>query len=424
MSSARVKLLEKSDDDVVIVSAIRSALTKSKKGGFKDTRPEEILMHVLKHTYISTKLDPALIEDIIVGNVLPASGGASIARMAALAAGIPIETPISTVNRQCASSLTAVSQIANSIKTGQIDIGIGAGVESMTFSFGPAAIPDGFSELVCETPEAADCLIPMGITSENIATKYNISRETQDTFAALSSQKAAAAQKAKLFEPEILPIRVKQKTPDGAEQYVLVDHDDGVRDGVTQETLGKLKPAFKKDGSTTAGNASQVTDGAAAVLLARRSVAKKLGLPIMGKFVVAHAVGVPPRIMGVGPAYAIPHLLKKTGLEISDIDFFEVNEAFASQALWSCEKLGLTWNEPGLNGKVNRWGGAIALGHPLGCTGARLITTGLNIAKHSNEKVFVTSIGNFSGMGVAGLIVNEQQQDELRRSKDTIIEGI
>ncbi|KAJ3827730.1 acetyl-CoA acetyl transferase [Lentinula raphanica] len=407
MSAARAKILEKHDDDVVIVSAIRSAMTKSKKGGFKDTRPEEILMNVLKHAYTSTKLDPTLIEDIVVGNVLPPSGGASAARMAAIAAGIPIETPITTVNRQCSSGLTAVNQIANSIKAGQIDIGIGAGVESMTFGYGPGAMPDNYSELVLETQEAEDCLIPMGITSENVAADYNISREAQDTFAALSFQKAAAAQKANLFGPEILPIRVKQVSPDGGKQF-LVDHDDGVRDGVTAESLAKLKPAFKKDGSTHAGNASQVSDGAAAVLLARRSVAKKLGLPIVGKFVAAQAVGVPPRIMGVGPAFAIPHVLKKTGLELSDIDFFEINEAFASQALFCCEKLGIPWKEAGLNGKVNRWGGAIAIGHPLGCTGARQIATGLNIAKHDNEKVFVTSMCIGSGMGMAGVFVNEQ----------------
>ncbi|KAJ4473574.1 acetyl-CoA acetyl transferase [Lentinula aciculospora] len=407
MSAARAKILEKHDDDVVIVSAIRSALTKSKKGGFKDTRPEEILMNVLKHTYTSTKLDPALIEDIVVGNVLPPSGGASAARMAAIAAGIPIATPITTVNRQCSSGLTAVSQIANSIKSGQIDIGIGAGVESMSFGYGAGAMPDGYSELVLETQEAEDCLIPMGITSENVAADYNISREAQDTFAALSFQKAAAAQKANLFEPEILPIRVKQVSPDGGKQF-LVDYDDGVREGVTAESLAKLKPVFKKDGSTHAGNASQVSDGAAAVLLARRSVAKQLGLPIVGKFVAAQAVGVPPRIMGVGPAYAIPHVLKKSGLEISDIDFFEINEAFASQALFCCEQLGIPWKEAGLNGKVNRWGGAIAIGHPLGCTGARQIATGLNIAKHDNEKVFVTSMCIGSGMGMAGVFVNEQ----------------
>jgi acetyl-CoA acyltransferase 1 len=408
MSAARAKILEKHDDDVVIVCAVRSAMTKAKKGGFKDTRPEEILMNVLKHTYTSTNLNPALIEDIIVGNVLPPSGGASAARMAALAAGIPVSTPITTVNRQCSSGLTAVNQIANSIQSGQIDIGIGAGVESMTFGYGAGAMPDGYSESVLETQEAEDCLIPMGITSENVASDYGISREAQDAFAALSFQKAAAAQKANLFASEILPIRVKLESPDGGKQ-LLVEHDDGVRDGVTKESLSKLKPAFSKTGSTHAGNASQVSDGAAAVLLARRSVAKKHGLPILGKFVAAQVVGVPPRIMGVGPAYAIPHVLKKAGLSLSDIDFFEINEAFASQALFSCEKLGIPWKENnGGKAKVNRWGGAIALGHPLGCTGARQIATGLNIAKHDNEKVFVTSMCIGSGMGMAGIFVNEQ----------------
>jgi acetyl-CoA acyltransferase 1 len=403
VSAAKAKILEKHDDDVVIVSAIRSALTKGKKGGFKDTRPEEILMNVLKHTYTSTNLDPSLIEDIVVGNVLPPSGGANQARMAALAAGIPVSTPITTVNRQCSSGLTAVSQIANSIRSGQIDIGIGAGVESMTFGYGAGAIPDGYSDVVLENQEAEDCLIPMGITSENVASDFGISRVDQDTFAALSFQKAAAAQKNNFFAPEILPIRVKQETPDGGRQF-LVDHDDGVREGVTAEGLSKLKPAFIKTGSTHAGSASQVSDGAAAVLLARRSVAKKLGLPIVGKFIGAQAVGVPPRIMGVGPAYAIPHVLKKTGLEMSDIDFFEINEAFASQAIYCCEKLGIPWRE---GDKVNRWGGAIAIGHPLGCTGARQIATGLNIAKHDNEKVFVTSMCIGSGMGMAGVFVNE-----------------
>ncbi|KAE9400289.1 acetyl-CoA acetyl transferase [Gymnopus androsaceus JB14] len=352
-------------------------------------------MHVLKHTYTSTKLDPALIEDIILVWLH-------------LAAGIPVSTPISTMNRQCSSGLTAVNQIANSIRSGQIDIGIGAGVESMTYGYGAGAMPEGYSDTVLESQEAEDCLIPMGLTSENVASDYGISREDQDAFAALSFQKAASAQKQNFFAPEILPIRVKQESPDGGKQ-ILVDRDDGVRDGVTKESLSKLKPAFSKTGSTHAGNASQVSDGAAAVLLARRSVAKKLGLPIVGKFVAAQAVGVPPRIMGVGPAYAIPHVLKKTGLSLSDIDFFEINEAFASQALYSCEKLGLPWKEnQGGKGKVNRWGGAIALGHPLGCTGARQIATGLNIAKHDNEKVFVTSMCIGSGMGMAGIFVNEQ----------------
>jgi acetyl-CoA acyltransferase 1 len=255
------------------------------------------------------KLDPKLIEDISVGNVLPPAGGASAARMAALHAGIPNTTSINTVNRQCSSGLTAISQIANEIKTGMIDIGIGAGVESMTKGYGAAAMPPSYSELVLSNQEAADCLIPMGITSENVAADYGISREVQDAFAASSFQKAAKAQKEGRFKAEILPIEVTWVDPKTEEEKkIVVDYDDGVRDGVTKESLAKLKPAFSKDGSTHAGNASQVSDGAAAVLLARRSVAKKLGLPILGKYVAAVTIGVPPRIMGVGPAYAIPRV--------------------------------------------------------------------------------------------------------------------
>ncbi|KAJ7470435.1 acetyl-CoA acetyl transferase [Mycena latifolia] len=378
--SSKAAVLAKHDDDVVIVAAIRSALTKGKKGGFKDTNPEEILSHVLRHVYKSVNLDPKLIEDISVGNVLPAAGGASAARMAALHAGIPNTAAVNTVNRQCSSGLTAISQIANEIKTGMIDIGIGAGVESMTKGYGAAAMPPDYSEAVLATQEAADCLIPMGITSENVAADYSISREVQDAFAAHSFQKAAKAQKEGRFKAEILPSR----------------------DGVTKESLAKLKPAFSKDGSTHAGNASQVSDGAAAVLLARRSVAKKLGLPIIGKYIAAATIGVPPRIMGVGPAYAIPKVLEKAGLSQNDIDFFEINEAFASQAVFSVQHLKI---DPS---KVNKHGGAIAIGHPLGCTGARQVATGLNIAKQYGEKLFVTSMCIGSGMGMAAVFASEQ----------------
>ncbi|KAF7790165.1 hypothetical protein EIP86_001117 [Pleurotus ostreatoroseus] len=402
-TSAKAKVLAQSDNDVVIVSAVRSAITKAKKGGFKDTRPEEILSEVLRAVYTKVGLDPALIEDVSVGNVLPPGGGASAARMAALAAGIPNTAAVNTVNRQCSSGLTSVNQIANQITTGQIDIGIGAGVESMTFGFGPRATADGFSEKVLACQEAEDCLIPMGITSENVAADFGIARAQQDAFAAKSFQKAAAAQKAGKFAPEILPIKVHWTDPKTeAESEVVVDRDDGVRDGVTAESLAKLKPAFSKEGSTHAGNASQVSDGAAAVLLTRRSVAKRLGLPVLGKFVTAVAVGVPPRIMGVGPAYAIPRVLAKTGLAKDDVDFFEINEAFASQAIYSIEKVGLPYE------KVNLHGGAIALGHPLGCTGSRQIVTGLNIAKQYGGKIFVTSMCIGSGMGMAAVFVSEQ----------------
>ncbi|KAI0628223.1 acetyl-CoA acetyl transferase [Trametes polyzona] len=402
-TSPKARALAQNDDDVVIVAAVRSAITKAKKGGFKDTRPEEILSAVLRAVYTKAGVNPALIGDITVGNVLPAGGGASAARMAALHSGIPNTVPISTTNRQCASGLQAVNVIANQIIAGQIDLGIGAGVESMTFGYGGGAMPDGFSEVVLSNKEAEDCLLPMGITSENVASDFGISRQAQDEFAAKSFQKAAAAQKAGKFKDEIVPIKVKWVDPKTEqEKEIVVENDDGVRDGVTAESLAKLKPAFKKDGSTHAGNASQVSDGAAAVLLARRSTAKKLGLPIVGKFVSAAYTGVPPRIMGVGPAYAIPKVLELTGLSADDIDFYEINEAFASQAVYSVQKLGIPFE------KVNVNGGAIAIGHPLGCTGARQVATGLNIAKQTGKKIFVTSMCIGSGMGMAAVFVSEQ----------------
>ncbi|EIN09389.1 thiolase [Punctularia strigosozonata HHB-11173 SS5] len=397
------KLLVQHDDDVVIVAALRTPITKAKKGGFKDTRPEELLSAALRAVYTSVNLDPKLIEDIAVGNVLPAGGGATAARMASLHAGIPNTSAINTINRQCSSGLAAVNQIANQISLGQIDIGIGAGVESMTFGYGPGAQPSGYSEAVLSNAEAEDCLLPMGITSENVAADYSISRQSQDEFAAKSFQKAAAAQASGKFKDEIVPVRVKWTDPKTEEEKVItVEHDDGVRAGVTAESLAKLKPAFSPTGSTHAGNASQVSDGAAAVLLARRSVARRLGLPIIGKFVTAVAVGVPPRIMGVGPAFAIPKALEKAGLKKDEVDFYEINEAFASQAVFSVQHLGIPFE------KVNLNGGAIAIGHPLGCTGARQIATGLNIAKQTGAKIFVTSMCIGSGMGMAGVFVSEQ----------------
>ena len=233
----------------------------------------------------------------------------------------------------------------------------------MTFGYGGGAMPEGFSEAVLSNQESEDCLIPMGITSENVAADFNIPRTVQDEFAAKPFQKAAAAQKAGKFRDEIVPLKVKVVDPKTEKEVeVVVAQDDGVRDGVTAQSLAKLKPAFQKDGTTHAGNASQVSDGAAAVILARRSVAKKLGLPIVGKFVAAAAVGVPPRIMGVGPAYAIPKVLELTGLSKDEVDFYEINEAFASQAVYSVQHLGIPFE------KVNLNGGAIAIGHPLGCS--------------------------------------------------------
>lgn len=302
-----------------------------------------------------------------------------------------------TLNRQCSSGLQAAVDVANAIKAGDYDVGIAAGVESMTEHYGAGGMPSAISEDIVANSEAADCLVPMGITSENVAKQYNVSREAQDEFAANSYQKAAAAQKAGKFVSEIVPVKVKYVDPKTEEEKeIIVDHDDGIR-VTTKEQLAKLKPAFSKDGATHAGNASQVTDGAAAVLLVRRSVANKLGLPILGKYVASSVVGVPPKIMGVGPAFAIPALLQKVGITKDDVDFYEINEAFASQALMSIQHVGIPIE------KVNPVGGAIAFGHPLGATGARQLATGFAEAKRENKKLFVTSMCIGTGMGMASL---------------------
>lgn len=298
------------------------------------------------------------------------------------------------MNRQCSSGLQAVANIAQAIIAGSIDIGIGAGVESMTRHYGqPGAIPDSISPLILESQEARDCMIPMGITSENVAAKFGVSREKQDRFAASSHNKAAAAQQAGKFKDEIVPVRVGEQ---------LVSADDGIRGDTSAEGLAKLKAAFKADGTTTAGNSSQVSDGAAAVLLMKRKTAQRLGLPVLAKFISFATAGVPPAIMGIGPAFAIPKALEKAGLSIKNIDVFEINEAFASQAVYSVEKLGIDL------AKVNPNGGAIALGHPLGATGSRQIATLLPEMKRRRAKYGVTSMCIGTGMGAAAVFENEQ----------------
>ncbi|KAK9322950.1 Thiolase, N-terminal domain-containing protein [Lipomyces orientalis] len=400
-ASAVSKITEKHPDDVVIVAAYRTAITKGGRGGFKDTAASDLLVGVLKGLLDRTKIDPKLIEDIGVGNVLAPGAGATEYRAAALVAGIPHTTPVYSVNRQCSSGLVSVLQIANAITAGTMDIGIGAGVESMSSQYGPSSVT-AFSELLQGHEEAKKCQIPMGITSENVATKYGLNRKEQDEFAAASYQKAEAAQKAGRFKSEIIPLKVKIIDPKTEEEReILVDKDDGIRYGVTAESLSKIKPAFSKTGSTHAGNASQVSDGAAAVLLARRSVAQKLGLPIIGKFVDGTVVGVPPEVMGIGPAVAIPKILKRTGLSKDDVDVYEINEAFASQALFCVRDIGIDIN------KVNPNGGAIAFGHPLGCTGARQIATLLAELKRTGRKIGVTSMCVGTGMGAASVIVAE-----------------
>jgi len=255
-------------------------------------------------------------------------------------------------------------------------------------------------KLVTNFQEAADCLVPMGITSENVAEKYNISREVQDEFSANSQNKAVKAQKSGLFKDEIIPVKTHIITPEGADKPVTIEDDDGVR-ATTIEALSKLRPAFKKDGSTTAGNSSQTSDGAAAVLAMTRAEAVKRGLPILGKFISAATVGVPPNVMGIGPAYAIPLALQKAGLSVDDIDVYEINEAFASQATYSAKKVGIPIS------KVNPLGGAIALGHPLGCTGTRMIATLLHQLRRTKKRFGVVSMCIGTGMGMAAVFEAE-----------------
>lgn len=273
----------------------------------------------------------------------------------------------------------------------------------MSAHYGAGTIPENISEQILSNPQARDCLLPMGITSENVAKDYGITREEQDVFAAKSYAKAAQAQKEGKFKSEIVPIRVNWKDPTTQQvKEIIVDADDGIREGVTAESLSKLKPAFSKEGSTHAGNASQVSDGAAAVLIVRRSIAQKLGLPVLGKYVTSAVVGVPPRVMGIGPAFAIPKVLEMAGLKKEDVDFYEINEAFASQAVMSIKHVGLLFEI------VNPIGGAIAFGHPLGCTGARQLATAFAEAERENKKVFVSSMCIGTGMGMAAVFVNEQ----------------
>jgi acetyl-CoA acyltransferase 1 len=240
----------------------------------------------------------------------------------------------------------------------------------------------------------------MGITSENVAESYKITRQAQDEFAANSQSKASKAQKNGLFKDEIIPVNTITINAEGKETPITVSEDDGIR-ATTTAALAELKPAFKKDGSTTAGNSSQVSDGAAAVLVMTRAEATKRGLPILGRFISAAVVGVPPRVMGIGPAFAIPAALEKAGLNINDIDVYEINEAFASQAYYSIVKLGIPM------GKVNPLGGAIALGHPLGCTGARMIGTLLHQLRRSKQKYGVVSMCIGTGMGMAAVFEAE-----------------
>ncbi|MCJ1245750.1 hypothetical protein MMC30_002954 [Trapelia coarctata] len=395
-------ITQKNPDDIVITLAIRTPLTKGFKGGFKDTGLDFMIYSLMKKVIEKSRLDPQMVEDICLGNV--SNGKAAyLVRAASLAAGFPNTTAASSVNRFCSSGLKAVQDIANQISNGSIEIGLAIGAESM--SEGSDRLEKPFHEEILQNQEAKDCMQPMGQTSENVGRDFNISRESQDRYAAQSYQRAERAQKAGWFDDEIVPIKTVVKDPKtGEEHHVTISKDEGPRWGTTFESLSKVRPAFPQFGDkSTGGNSSQVTDGAAAILMMKRSKAIALNQPILGKFVGATVAGLAPRIMGIGPSIAIPKLLSKFNLNLqTDIDIIELNEAFASMAVYCLNTLQID------HSKMNIRGGAIALGHPLGATGARQIVTGLSECRRQRKKILLTSMCVGTGQAMSGLFVNEQ----------------
>jgi len=327
-SPALKKLLEKNPDDIVITASVRTPLTKARKGGLKDTPADELIVHVLKAIKEQSGIDPNVVEDVCVGNVLQPAPG-FVARSAVLAAGFPIGTAANVASRFCSSGLLSIQTVASSIALGAIDVGIAVGCESMSKNDDK---PPSMSPIIAEHPIAKDNLQPMGWTSENVARDFQITREQQDKLAELSHNRAERSQKEGWTADEITPVTTQWIDPKTKEKKTItVDKDDGIRPGTTYEGLSKIRSAFPNWGpTTTGGNASQVTDGAAAVLLMKRSTAQKLGQKIIGKYVLSTVVGLEPRIMGIGPSLAIPKLFAKTGLTKDDVDLFEINEAFAS----------------------------------------------------------------------------------------------
>lgn len=386
---------------------MRTAIGRAGKGTTKDATPEQLLTPVIKAVIEKSGIDPKLIQDVVVGKVLENSLlGANQVRIASLLAGIPSSASCQVVNRQCSSGLQALATVASSIKAGQYEIGIAGGVESMSRG-SPATLTLWNDNKIPEAlnhEEAKDVYMPMLVTSENVAAHFKISREIQDEVSAESHRRAAEAIKKGLFKNEIVPIELKVKDKDGNESTVVFDTDEGVRPETTKESLGKLAPVIKKPGcSSTAGNSSQVSDGAGAMLVMKRKTAKKLGLENKIELSVLGfaTVGVPPKVMGIGPAYAIPAVLKQTGLTVDDIDIFEINEAFASQYVYCSNKLGIDLK------KVNVRGGAIALGHPLGATGARMVATISNILRDEKKELGCISMCIGSGMGAACIVRRE-----------------
>ena len=385
--------------DAYIVTSVRTPGCRRAKGAFKDTRPEDLLTFILNAAMEKTpNLEKKAVDDLMIGCSFPeAEQGLNIGRIAAQIAGFPIEVSGATVNRFCSSGLEAIALASLRVMAGWSDITIGGGVESMTFVPMGGNIPRPHPEHTINHP---DLYTSMGITAENVAQRYNIAREAQDEFAYNSQMKATKAMNEKLYT-ELVPTPaakfVEQKDGTFKKETFLQDFDDGIRPTTTLEGLGKLRPVFAANGSVTAGNSSQTTDGAAVSIIMSEEMVKELGVEPIAKLKYYTTVGCEPDEMGVGPRYAIPKLMDIAGISLNDVGIFEINEAFASQALYSVQELGIDME------KVNVYGGAIALGHPLGCTGAKLCAQLVNRMKERGVKYGVESMCIGGGMGAAAL---------------------
>ena len=381
--------------EVAILSAVRTAIGRAPRGVFKNTRPDDMAAIATREALRRADVQPAAIEDVVLGCASPeGEQGLNVARQVGMLAGLPDEVPAMTINRFCSSGLQAAAIVSDRIMTGSIDVGLAGGLESMSL------IPMGGSKIALNpavVDQFPDAYIPMGNTAENVARQFGVSRGDQDAFALASHQKAVAAQARGAFKDEIVPI--KTRVFDGEIwRDLTVDTDEGPRADTSLDKLASLKPAFDPTGSVTAGNASPLNDGAAAVVLMAADKAKETGKKPRAYFRAFAVAGVPPAIMGIGPVPAVRKLLAKTGLKIDQIDLFEVNEAFASQALYCLRELGLPLD------RVNVNGGAIALGHPLGATGARQIATALHELERRKGRYAVITMCVGGGMGAAGLI--------------------
>ncbi len=392
--------------DAVIVAAARTPVGKAKRGGLATVRPDEMAAEVIRVLLERAPgLDPAQVEDVVVGCAFPeGEQGMNMARMIALRAGLPDSVPGETINRYCASGVQSIAHVASAIQNGQIEIAIAGGAESMTmvpmagYKFSP-------------NPHFAQDLphyyTNMGLTAENLAEKYGISREDQDEFSLKSHEKAAQAVSSGLFDPELASLDVEVTELNGQEKPVkknfTVRRDEGPRADTNMDALSKLKPAFKEGGTVTAGNSSQMSDGAAGVVLMSHERASQLGLTPLARFVSFAVGGVPPELMGIGPVVAIPKALKLAGLALEEIDLIELNEAFAAQSLAVIRTLELD------ESKVNVNGGAIALGHPLGCTGTKLTTQLIYEMARRKSRYGMVTMCVGGGMGAAAIFENLQQ---------------